>query len=60
MINKLCKGVSLMVEKKQPGDAVKNIFKNGTMPTKEEYTKLWIKIINQIEREKVNQEISTN
>ena len=49
-----------MVEKKQPGDAVKNIFKNGRMPTKEEYTKLWIKLINQIEREKINQEISTN
>ena len=49
-----------MVEKKQPGDYVKNILKNGRMPTKEEYTKLWIKIINQIEREKVNQEISTN
>ena len=49
-----------MVEKKQPGDTVKNIFKNGRMPTKEEYTKLWIKIINQIEREKVNHEISTN
>ena len=49
-----------MVEKKQPNDTVKNIFKNGRMPTKEEYTKLWIKIINQIEREKVNHEISTN
>ena len=49
-----------MVEKKQPGNAVKNIFKNGRMPTKEEYTKLWIKIINQIEREKANHEISTN
>ena len=45
-----------MVEKKQPEDAVRNIFKNGMMPTKEEYTKLWIKIINEIEREKsVNQ-----
>ena len=45
-----------MVEKKQPEDAVRNIFKNVTMPTKEEYTKLWVKIINEIEREKsVNQ-----
>ena len=49
-----------MVEKKQPSGTVKNVFKNGRMPTKEEYTKLWIKIINQIEREKVNHEISTN
>lgn len=49
-----------MVEKKQPSDTVINIFKNGRMPTKEEYTKLWIKIINQIEREKVTHEISTN
>ena len=29
-----------MVEKNQPGDAVKNVFKNGRMPTKEEYTKI--------------------
>ena len=49
-----------MVEKKQPSDTVNNIFKNGRMPTKEEYTKLWIKIINQIEREKANHEICTN
>lgn len=49
-----------MVEKKQPSDTVKNIFKYGRMPTKEEYTKLWIKIINQIEREKVTHEFSTN
>ena len=35
-----------MVEKKQPGDAVKNVFKNGRMPTKEEYTKdfYWKKV----------------
>lgn len=45
-----------MVEKKQqPGDAVKNVYKNGRMPTKEEYTRIWIKMINQIEREKVSQ-----
>lgn len=36
-------------------DSVTNVFKNGRMPTKEEYTKLWIKLINQIEREKANQ-----
>ena len=44
-----------MVEKNQPSGAVKNIFKNGRMPTKEEYTRIWIKMINQIEREKVSQ-----
>ena len=38
-----------------PNDAVKNIFKNGRMPTKEEYTKVWIDLINKIEREKANQ-----
>ena len=55
IINKLCKGVLLMVEKNQPSGAVKNVFKNGRMPTKEEYTRIWIKMINQIEREKVSQ-----
>ena len=44
-----------MAEKKQSSDAVKNIFKNGRMPTKEEYTKLWVKMINQIERDKAAQ-----
>ena len=40
-----------MAEKKQPGDAVKNVFQNGRLPTKEEYTKVWIDLINKIERE---------
>ena len=44
-----------MEEKKLLNNAVKNVFKNGRMPTREEYTKLWIKMINQIEREKANQ-----
>ena len=44
-----------MVEKKQPGDVVKNVFKNGRVPTKEEYTKVWIDLINKIEREKASQ-----
>lgn len=44
-----------MVEKNQPDDAVKNVFKNGRMPTKEEYTKVWIDLINKIEREKASQ-----
>ena len=44
-----------MVEKNQPADAVKNVFKNGRMPTKEEYTKVWIELINKIEREKASQ-----
>ena len=37
-------------------DSVTNVFKNGRMPTKEEYTKIWIMLINQIEREKANQQ----
>ena len=45
----------LMEEKKQPVNAVKNVFKNGRVPTREEYTNLWIKMINQIERAKANQ-----
>ena len=44
-----------MVEKNQPSRAVKNVFKNGRMPTNEEYTRIWIKMINQIEREKASQ-----
>ena len=44
-----------MEEKKQPNNAVNSVFKNGTMPTQEEYTRLWIKMINQIERAKANQ-----
>lgn len=36
-------------------DSVTNVFKNGRMPTKEEYTKIWIKLINQTEREKADQ-----
>lgn len=43
-----------MEEKMVPNEAVKNVFKNGRMPTREEYTNLWIKMINQIEREKAN------
>ena len=44
-----------MVEKNHPSGAVKNVFKNGKIPTKEEYTRLWIKMINQFEREKASQ-----
>ena len=44
-----------MVEKNQPSGTVKNVFKNGRMPTKEEYTKVWIDLINKIEREKASQ-----
>ena len=44
-----------MEEKEHPGDTVKNIFKYGRMPTKEEYTKVWIDLINKIEREKASQ-----
>ena len=44
-----------MVEKNQPSGAGKTVFKNGKTPTKEEYTRIWIKMINQIEREKASQ-----
>ncbi len=38
-----------------PTNSVTNVFKNGRIPTKEEYTNIWIKLINQIERSKANQ-----
>ena len=44
-----------MEEKKQLDVEVKSVFKNGRMPTREEYTNLWIRMINQIERAKVKQ-----
>lgn len=44
-----------MEEKTVPTDTVKNVFKNGRKPTKEEYTKIWIDMINHIERLKANQ-----
>lgn len=43
-----------MDEKKQPENAVKNVFQNGTKPTREEYTNLWIRMINEIEGQKAN------
>ena len=39
-----------MEEKTMDTGGVKNVFKNGQMPTKEEYTKFWIDMINHIER----------
>lgn len=44
-----------MEEKPVANGAVTNIFKNGQMPTKEEYTKFWIDMVNHIERLKANQ-----
>lgn len=44
-----------MEEKTVPNGSVKNVFKNGRKPTKEEYTKVWIDMINHIERLKANQ-----
>jgi preprotein translocase subunit Sss1 len=44
-----------MVEKNQTSGAVTNIFKSDRMPTKEEYTKIWINLINKLEREKASQ-----
>ena len=37
-----------MGEKKSATEGVTNIFKNGRKPTKEEYTKIWIDMINHI------------
>ncbi|MDO5545579.1 MAG: hypothetical protein Q4F81_07120 [Eubacteriales bacterium] len=35
-------------------DSVKNVFKNGEKPTKEEYTRIWIDMINRIEAQKAD------
>ena len=44
-----------MEEKKVPTGAVTNVFKNGQMPAKEAYTKVWIDMVNHIERLKADQ-----
>ena len=44
-----------MEEKLVANGAVTNVFKNGQMPTREEYTKVWIDMVNRIERLKANQ-----
>ena len=44
-----------MGEKPVASGAVTNVFKNGQMPTREEYTKVWINMVNHIERLKANQ-----
>ena len=44
-----------MEEKPVANGAVTNEFKNGQMPTREEYTKVWINMVNHIERLKANQ-----
>ena len=44
-----------MEEKTMDTGGVKNVFTNGRLPTKEEYTKVWIDMINHIERLKTNQ-----
>lgn len=49
MIHYIIEG-SLFMEKKPVPDAVTNVFKNGRMPTKEEYTNIWIELINRMER----------
>ncbi len=36
-------------------ESVKSVFKNGRKPTKEEFTKVWIDMINHIERLKSDQ-----
>ena len=45
-----------MDEKNVPSESVTNVFKNGRMPTKEEYTKIGIEMINHIERLNANQD----
>lgn len=38
-----------------PNNSIGNccsVYKNGKLPTKEEYTQIWIKLINQIEKGK--------
>lgn len=44
-----------MEEKPVASGAVTNVFKNGHMPTSEEYTRVWIDMVNHIERLKANQ-----
>ena len=44
-----------MEEKPVANGAVTNVFKNSQMPTREEYTKVWINMVNHIERLKANQ-----
>ena len=44
-----------MEERNVSNGSVTNVFKNGRLPTKEEYTKIWIDMINHIERIKANQ-----
>ena len=39
-----------MNDSKTPREPCRNVFKNGRMPTKEEYTRFWIQLINQMER----------
>lgn len=36
----------------QPSADCRSFFKNGRLPTVEEYTRVWIKLINEIEKRK--------
>ena len=47
--------MDLKSESSHTSDFVTNVFTNGRMPTKEEYTKFWIQLINQMERSKAEQ-----
>ena len=42
------------MENKKQYNTVKNVFRNGRKPTREEYTRLWIRMINEIERKKAS------
>ena len=35
-------------------ESVIHVFQQGRMPTGEEYTKFWIRLINQLERERAD------
>ena len=49
------KGVFCVEENSVSDSSVKNVFKNCRMPTKEEYTKVWMDLIRQMERLKATQ-----
>ena len=51
---------SFLMEDKKQQNAVKSVFLNGRKPTREEYTSLWIRMINEIERKKANSGFQIN
>ncbi len=42
-----------LTERKNTSASCRNVFKNGgTQPTKRDYTRIWIQLINELERRK--------